>query len=94
MILPYFEQVILWQIRHGQHRYAQRAGHHSKTGPGSSGDCPGSQVTFRSAADGSIVVEKADPTGREPSRFAKARGSAGPGMTTDERMALLRGEPE
>ena len=58
------------------------------------GIVPGSQVRFRSAADGSIVVEKADATGREPSRFAKARGSAGLGMTTDELMALLRGEPE
>ena len=28
------------------------------------------------------------------SRFAKARGHAGPGMTTDELMALLRGDPE
>jgi antitoxin PrlF len=58
------------------------------------GIVPGSRVTFRSAADGSIVVEKADTTEREPSRFSKARGSAGPGMTTDELMALLRGEPE
>jgi len=58
------------------------------------GIVPGNQVTFRCAADGSIVVEKADTKGREPSRFAKARGSAGPGMTTDELMALLRGEPE
>ena len=58
------------------------------------GIVPGSAVGFRRAADGSIVVEKADTTGREPSRFAKARGSAGPGMTTDELMALLRGDPE
>jgi AbrB family looped-hinge helix DNA binding protein len=54
---------------------------------------PGSQVNFRLAADGSIVIEKADGM-RPPSRFARARGSAGPGMTTDELMALLRGEPE
>lgn len=58
------------------------------------GIVPGSQVDFRRAADGSIVLEKADATSREPSRFAKARGSAGPGMSTDELMALLRGEPE
>ena len=57
------------------------------------GIVPGSQVEFRRAADGSIVVEKADGT-REPSRFAKLLGSAGPGMTTDELMELLRGEPE
>jgi antitoxin PrlF len=54
---------------------------------------PGSQVDFRRMGDGSIVIERADRAKR-PSRFAKARGSAGPGMTTDELMALLRGEPE
>ena len=31
---------------------------------------PGSQIAFRRAADGSIVIEKADGT-RPPSRFAK-----------------------
>jgi antitoxin PrlF len=54
---------------------------------------PGSRVDFRRGADGGVVIEKADGP-RPPSRFAKARGSAGPGMTTDELMALLRGEPE
>ena len=56
------------------------------------GIAPGNQVAFRRAADGSIVIEKADATAPQPSRFAKVRGSAGPGMTTDELMALLRGE--
>jgi antitoxin PrlF len=55
---------------------------------------PGSQVAFRRGADGSIVIEKADGSEPQPSRFAKIRGSAGPGMTTDELMALLRGDPE
>ncbi len=54
---------------------------------------PGSRVHFRHTADGGVLIEKADGP-RLPSRFAKARGSAGPGMTTDEIMALLRGEPE
>jgi antitoxin PrlF len=54
---------------------------------------PGSQVEFRRAADGSIIIERADGT-RPPSRFAKLVGSAGPGPTTDELMELLRGEPE
>ena len=54
---------------------------------------PGSEVNFRRADDGHIVIERADGT-RPPSRFAKARGHAGPGMTTDELMALLRGDPE
>ncbi len=54
---------------------------------------PGSRVVFRRAADGSVVIEKADGS-RPKSRFEKAIGSAGPGMSTDELMALLRGEPE
>jgi antitoxin PrlF len=57
------------------------------------GITPGSQVEFRRAADGSIVIERADGA-RPPSRFARQLGSAGSGMTTDELMALLRGEPE
>ena len=54
---------------------------------------PGSRVDFRRTAEGDILIEKADGP-RQPSRFAKLRGSAGPGMTTDELMALLRGEAE
>lgn len=54
---------------------------------------PGSQVSFRLAEDGSIVLEKADGT-KQPSRFAKLVGIAGPGPTTDELMEMLRGEPE
>lgn len=54
---------------------------------------PGSEVEFRMISDGRIVVEKAAGT-RQPSRFASLRGIAGPGMTTDEIMTLLRGEPE
>jgi antitoxin PrlF len=52
---------------------------------------PGSRVTFRLAADGSVVIEKADGT-RQPSRFAKLVGIAGPGPTTDEIMSATRGE--
>jgi antitoxin PrlF len=54
---------------------------------------PGSEVNFRRADDGHIVIERADGT-RPPSRFAKLIGSAGPGPTTDELMKLLRGDPE
>ena len=54
---------------------------------------PGSKIAFRLADDGHIVIERADGT-REPSRFAKLRGIAGPGPSTDELMKLLRGEPE
>jgi antitoxin PrlF len=52
---------------------------------------PGSEVNFRLADDGSIVIERADGT-REPSRFAKLVGIAGPGPTTDEIMAMTRGD--
>jgi AbrB family looped-hinge helix DNA binding protein len=56
------------------------------------GIVPGSQVAFRRAADGSIVIEKADATDRRQSRIASLRGHAGRGMSTDEIMALLRGD--
>lgn len=52
---------------------------------------PGSNVDFRRAADGSIVIEKADHP-RPKSRLAELRGIAGPGLSTDEIMALTRGE--
>lgn len=51
----------------------------------------GSKVEFRYADDGNIVIARADEKKPE-SRFAKLRGHAGPGMTTDEIMALMRGE--
>jgi AbrB family looped-hinge helix DNA binding protein len=53
---------------------------------------PGSQVTFRRADDGSIVIAKADATEPQASRLASLRGHAGRGMSTDEIMALLRGD--
>jgi antitoxin PrlF len=52
---------------------------------------PGTGVAFRRAADGSIVIERADGT-RPLSRFEKLCGIAGPGPSTDEIMALLRGD--
>ena len=52
---------------------------------------PGSQIVFRRAPDGGIFIERADGT-REPSRFHKLRGDAGPGLTTDEIMEMTRGE--
>jgi AbrB family looped-hinge helix DNA binding protein len=52
---------------------------------------PGGEVEFRCAADGSIVLEKADGN-RPPVQWEKVRGSAGRGPSTDEVMALLRGE--
>lgn len=54
---------------------------------------PGSKVDFRRAADGNYVIEKADGTRPLP-RFEKLIGVAGPGLSTDELMELLRGGPE
>ncbi len=51
---------------------------------------PGSQVEFKRDADGRIVMEKAGAA--QPSRFARFRGHAGPGLSTEEIMALTRGE--
>lgn len=51
---------------------------------------PGSEVNFR-YRNNEIVLERAD--GAAPvSRFEKLRGHAGPGLSTDEVMRLLRGE--
>jgi AbrB family looped-hinge helix DNA binding protein len=52
---------------------------------------PGSRVDFRRTADGAIVIEKAKGE-RPKSRLAELRGIAGPGLSTDEIMALTRGE--
>jgi len=52
---------------------------------------PGSRVDFALASDGNVVLMKiggAKPT----SRFEVLRGRAGPGMATDQIMALTRGE--
>lgn len=54
---------------------------------------PGSEVAFRRAADGTVVLEKAEATPPlDPDRFAKLRGIAGPGLSTDEIMQMTRGE--
>ena len=52
---------------------------------------PGSKVEFRRAEDGRVVVTPAG-NARPQSRFAGLRGQAGGGMTTDEIMALTRGD--
>ncbi|MER9627348.1 MULTISPECIES: AbrB/MazE/SpoVT family DNA-binding domain-containing protein [unclassified Mesorhizobium] len=55
------------------------------------GIAPGSQVDFRRAADGSVVLVRADEK-RPASRFAKLRGHAGKGLSTEAIIALTRGE--
>ena len=51
---------------------------------------PGSEVDFDVAEDGRVFL-RTDQEGRA-SRFARIRGSLKGGMTTDELMALTRGE--
>jgi antitoxin PrlF len=55
------------------------------------GITPGSKVEFHRAADGSVVLAHADRK-RPLSRFAKLRGHAGKGLSTDAIMALTRGK--
>jgi antitoxin PrlF len=52
---------------------------------------PGTQVEFHRNEAGEIVLSRADGE-KPPSRFAKLRGTAGPGLSTDELMAMLRGD--
>jgi len=55
------------------------------------GIVPGDAVAFELAPDGRIVLVKAGGA-RPVSRFETLRGRAGPGLSTDEIMALTRGE--
>jgi len=51
----------------------------------------GSAVDFELAPDGRVVLVNLQDT-RPASRFATLRGRAGPGLSTEEIMALTRGE--
>jgi antitoxin PrlF len=51
---------------------------------------PGSDVDFELAEDGRVFLKSHGEASK--SRFARLRGSAKLGMTTDELMALTRGE--
>ena len=53
---------------------------------------PGSVIDFERGADGRIVLTKVGKKAR-PSRLARLRGHAGKGLTTDQIMAMTRGEP-
>ncbi|MFN3672105.1 MAG: AbrB/MazE/SpoVT family DNA-binding domain-containing protein [Bosea sp. (in: a-proteobacteria)] len=52
---------------------------------------PGSEVDFRVEPDGRVVLLKVG-SGARDSRFASLVGLAGPGPSTDEIMAMTRGE--
>ena len=56
---------------------------------------PGNSVAFEVAEDGRVLLSKLGSRAaktRPPSRFAKLRGSASAGLSTDQIMALTRGE--
>jgi antitoxin PrlF len=55
------------------------------------GIVPGTRVDFQRAADGTVVLTRADEK-RPASRFGKLRGHAGKGLSTDAIMALTRGD--
>jgi antitoxin PrlF len=52
---------------------------------------PGSKIDFQRGEDGRIVLVKVEKKTR-PNRFARLRGHAGKGLSTDEIMAMTRGE--
>jgi len=52
---------------------------------------PGSRIEFQRADDGRIVLVRVG-RGARPSRLARLRGHAGKGMSTDEIMAMTRGD--
>lgn len=52
---------------------------------------PGDEVAFELGADGCVTVRKARGKPGK-SRFAALRGRAGKGLSTDQIMALTRGE--
>lgn len=52
---------------------------------------PGSIIDFQRGMDGRIVLVKVEKRTR-PNRFARLRGHAGKGLSTDDIMAMTRGE--
>lgn len=52
---------------------------------------PGHAVEFTLRPDGQVVVAKVGGEGSSPSRFARLRGRATAGLTTEQIMALTRG---
>ncbi len=55
------------------------------------GISPGSMIDFKRGEDGSVVLIKVGKKAR-PNRFARLRGHAGKGLSTDEIIAMTRGE--
>lgn len=58
---------------------------------------PGSEIEFAINREGDLIVKSTKPRGKrddKASRFAALRGTLDLGMTTDEFMRFLRGDPE
>ena len=53
---------------------------------------PGSKVDFEVAVDGRAFLRRVGKPTVKPSRFERMRGTATSGLTTDEIMALTRGD--
>jgi len=53
---------------------------------------PGTAVEFELDAEGRVTLTTVGAPRRRRSRFARVRGSATAGMSTDQIMALTRGE--
>jgi AbrB family looped-hinge helix DNA binding protein len=53
---------------------------------------PGSKVEFEVAEDGRAFLRRVGKRAVKPSRFERMRGTATSGLTTDEIMALTRGD--
>ena len=53
---------------------------------------PGARVAFDIDADGRVILRKAEPPAGGADRFERLRGRATGGLTTDEIMAMTRGE--
>jgi len=57
---------------------------------------PGAEVEFTFGADGEVVLKALQRTPKKPpeNRFDAIRGTLDLGMTTDEFMRFLRGDPD
>jgi antitoxin PrlF len=53
---------------------------------------PGTKIDFELAGDGRAFLRRADRRAAKPTRFERMRGTATSGLTTDEIMALTRGD--
>jgi antitoxin PrlF len=53
---------------------------------------PGSRVEFEVGEDGRAFLRRVGKPAVKPSRFERMRGTATSGLTTDEIMALTRGD--